>query len=181
LTEPPLNPTKNRENAAEIFFETFRVPALFISVQAVLSLYASGKTTGIVLDSGDGVTHAVPIFQGFTIPNSIMRVDLAGRDVTHQLQLLLRRGGYNFTTSAERETVKSIKESACYVAFDIDKEEEQLEAAKTSAKNAQYKYKLPDGNTINVKIICLLLLLLLWFLCGGFLSLSFLFIIYYFQ
>ena len=68
LTEAPLNPRRNREKAAEIFFETFNVPALFVSLQAVLSLYATGRTTGVVLDAGDGVTHAVSnIFLGFSI------------------------------------------------------------------------------------------------------------------
>ena len=159
LTEAPLNPLKNRESAAEIFFETFRVPALFISVQAVLSLYSSGKTTGVVVDCGDGVTHVVPVFNGFSIPNSILRNDLAGRDVSHYLQLLLRRAGYNFSTSAERETVRSIKESCCYVAFDANKEEEQLEATKASStKGSQQKYKLPDGNIISVSVE-----LVIWF------------------
>ena len=90
IVEAPLNPRKNRERAAEIFFETFNVPALFISMQAVLSLYATGRTTGVVLDSGDGVTHSVPIYEGFALPHSIMRSDVAGRDVTRYLKLLLR-------------------------------------------------------------------------------------------
>ena len=97
-------------------FETFNVPALYCSVQAVLSLYASGKTTGLVLDSGDGVTHAVPVYQGFSIPNSIRRIDVAGRDVTEHLQMQLRKGGHIFHTSAEKEIVKSIKESTGWVA-----------------------------------------------------------------
>jgi len=82
----------------------------------VLSLYASGKTTGLVLDSGDGVTHAVPVYQGFSIPNSIRRIDVAGRDVTEHLQMQLRKGGHIFHTSAEKEIVKSIKESTGWVA-----------------------------------------------------------------
>lgn len=90
LTEAPLNPRSNREKAAEIFFETFNVPALYISIQAVLSLYATGRTTGVVLDSGDGVTHAVPIYEGFALPMSIIRSDIAGRDVTRYLKILLR-------------------------------------------------------------------------------------------
>lgn len=110
LTEAPLNPRQNRERAAEIFFETFNVPALFISMQAILSLYATGRTTGVVLDAGDGVTHAVPIYEGFAMPHSIMRSDVAGRDVTKYLQLLLRKEGCNFHTSAELEIVKTIKE-----------------------------------------------------------------------
>jgi len=149
LTEAPLNPKKNREKAAEIFFETFNVPAMFISIQAVLSLYASGRTTGVVLDSGDGVTHAVPIFEGFALPHTIMRIDLAGRDITEYLQLLLRKSGYYFYTSAEKEVVRSIKETACYVAFDPSKEEELLDSDK-SAKPATHKYKLPDGNQIEI-------------------------------
>lgn len=149
LTEAPINPRKNREKAAEIFFETFNVPALFISMQAVLSLYASGRTTGIVLDSGDGVTHTVPVYEGFALPNSIMRIDLAGRDITEHLQTLLRRSGYAFTTTAEKEVVRTIKETACYVAFDPAKEEELLEPDKSS-KPVQLSYKLPDGNTIEL-------------------------------
>ncbi|KAG0142210.1 hypothetical protein CROQUDRAFT_662848 [Cronartium quercuum f. sp. fusiforme G11] len=123
LTEAPLNPSHNRDQAAQIFFETFNVPALFTSVQAVLSLYASGRTTGIVLDSGDGVTHAVPVYEGFSIPHSIRRIDLAGRDITTQLQLLLRKAGYNFLTSSEKEIVRIMKEKTCYVALNPAKEE----------------------------------------------------------
>ncbi|KFO85443.1 Alpha-centractin, partial [Buceros rhinoceros silvestris] len=115
LTEAPLNPRKNRERAAEVFFETFNVPALFISMQAVLSLYATGRTTGVVLDSGDGVTHAVPIYEGFAMPHSIMRIDIAGRDVSRFLRLYLRKEGYDFHTTSEFEIVKTIKEVMHYL------------------------------------------------------------------
>jgi centractin len=90
LTEAPLNPVINREKAAEVLFETFNVPALFVAPQAILSLYASGRTTGVVLDSGDGVSHVVPVYEGFALPHAITRTDVAGRDVTDQLQV----GGY---------------------------------------------------------------------------------------
>ncbi|TKS85087.1 Beta-centractin Actin-related protein 1B [Collichthys lucidus] len=142
LTEAPLNPSKNREKAAEIFFETFNVPALFISMQAVLSLYATGRTTGVVLDSGDGVTHVVPIYEGFAIPHSIMRVDIAGRDVSRYLRLLLRKEGYNFNTSAEFEVVRTVKERACYLSLNPQKDE-TLETEKA-------QYVLPDGSTLNI-------------------------------
>merc|ERR1712241_961253 len=79
-------------------------------MQAVLSLYATGRTTGVVLDAGDGVTHAVPIYEGFALPHSVMRPDVAGRDVTRHLRLLLRKEGANFHTSAEFEIVRTIKE-----------------------------------------------------------------------
>jgi len=149
LTEAALNPRQNREKAAEVFFETFNVPAMFISMQAVLSLYASGRTTGVVVDSGDGVTNVVPIFEGFAMPHAVQRIDLAGRDVTEYLQLLLRRAGYNLHTSAEKEVVRAVKETACYVAFDPAKEEELIEN-DSHVKPIQLVYKLPDGNSIEL-------------------------------
>lgn len=87
LTEAALNPSSHREKAAEVFFETFRCPALFFSPQATLSLYASGKTTGVVLDVGDGVAHAAPVYEGFAIPHAITRIDVGGRDVTNHLEV----------------------------------------------------------------------------------------------
>lgn len=150
LTEAPLNPRQNRDIAAQIFFETFNVPALFTSVQAVLSLYSSGRTTGLVLDSGDGVTHAVPVYEGFSMPHAIRRVDVAGRDVTYNLQMLLRRSGFNLTTSAELEVVRTIKEKCCYVALNPLKEEK--EAASRGDNARKEEFKLPDGNTIRVSV-----------------------------
>lgn len=115
----------------------------------MLSLYASGKTTGIVLDAGDGVSHAVPVFQGFAIPNSIRRIDVAGRDVTEHLQQLLRKNGRVFHTSAEKETVKDIKEKTGYVALDPTKEEKEWSGAARS-DNKSVEYTLPDGQKLKV-------------------------------
>ncbi|KAM0793509.1 Actin-2 [Microbotryomycetes sp. NB124-2] len=143
LTEAPLNPRTNREQAAQIFFETFNVPAMYTSVQAILALYASGRTTGIVLDSGDGVTHAVPVFEGFSMPHAIRRIDIAGRDVTDHLQLLLRKSGYHLHTSAEKEVVRSIKEKACYIALSPTKEEKE-------SQGRTEEFRLPDGNLIRL-------------------------------
>jgi len=146
LTESPINPKKNRVKATEIFFETFNVPALFVQLQAILSLYASGRTTGVVLDAGDGVTSAVPVYEGFTIPHAISRIDVGGRDVTEHLQLLLRKAGHNFHTSAELEIVKDIKEKICYVGFNVEK----LEKDESEGGHKEVPYKLPDGNVIMV-------------------------------
>eukprot|EP01069_Polyplicarium_translucidae_P001470 Polyplicarium_translucidae@DN1675_c0_g1_i1.p1 len=148
LTEAPLNPRKNRERAAEVFFETFSCPALFVSVQAILALYSSGRTTGVVLDSGDGVTHAVPVYEGFALSHAICRSDIAGRDVTQCLAMQLRRAGHVFSTTAEFEAVKSIKETACYVSFNPQKEELQEHDKAGSATG--FPYQLPDGTSLMV-------------------------------
>ncbi|CDR37615.1 CYFA0S01e13366g1_1 [Cyberlindnera fabianii] len=158
LTEAPLNPKRNRERCAQVFFETFGCPALYIGIQAVLSLYASGRTTGLVLDSGDGVTHAVPVYDGFSLPSAIKRIDVAGRDVTEQLQLLLRKQGVLLDTSAEKEVVRLIKEKTCYVSLDPSKDERDWHTYSLDFENSQgttdggktMSYKLPDGKVIDV-------------------------------
>ncbi|KAL8200148.1 hypothetical protein R6Q57_011487, partial [Mikania cordata] len=146
LTEASLNPNTNREKMTQTMFETFEVPAMFVTMSATLSLYASGRTTGVVLDCGGGVTQAVSIYEGYELPDSILRLDLAGANITDFLMKMLSERGYELSTSADREIVRDIKEKAAYVALDY-----QQELGNTKRSSSVYTdYKLPDGNVVKV-------------------------------
>ncbi|KII62158.1 Actin-related protein 2-A [Thelohanellus kitauei] len=120
LTEAPMNPLSNREKMVKLMFEKFGFKALYISIQAVLTLYAQGLQTGVVVDSGDGVTHICPVYQGFSMPHLTKRLDIAGRDVTRYLIKLLLLRGYTFNHSADFETARMLKEDNCYVGYALN-------------------------------------------------------------
>jgi len=130
LTEPPLNTPENREYTAEIMFESFNVPGLYIAVQAVLSLAASllkkpagpGNLTGVVIDSGDGVTHVIPVAEGYVIGSCIKHIPIAGRSITSFIQHLLREREIGIPPEQSLETAKAIKERHCYMCPNIAKE-----------------------------------------------------------
>ena len=144
MTEASLNPKLNREKMTQIMFETFNVPCLYVNVQAVLALYASGRTSGVVLDSGDGISHTVPIYEGYAIPHAIQRIALAGTDLTEYLRELLKARGLSFTTPAELEIVRDIKETKTYVVGDFDGAMKEAEESHSCETN----YELPDGRKI---------------------------------
>ncbi|KJE92290.1 actin-like protein 2 [Capsaspora owczarzaki ATCC 30864] len=146
LTEPPMNPKKNREKMLETMFEKYNFAGVYVAIQAVLVLYAQGLLTGVVVDAGDGVTHIVPVFDGFALPHLTRRLDIAGRDITRYLIKLLLLRGYAFNHSADFETVRQLKEKVCYSAYDIESETKLARQTTVLVE----KYTLPDGRVISV-------------------------------
>ena len=146
LTEAPLNPTKNREGMVERMFEKYEFDQVNISVQAMLTLYAQGLVTGVVVDSGDGVTHVVCVYEGFVPQTLTQRLNVAGRHLTRYLIKLLLLRGYAFNSSADFQTVQEMKESLCYVAHDHAKEVSLALDTTVLVK----EYKLPDGRVVKM-------------------------------
>ncbi|KAL8200146.1 hypothetical protein R6Q57_011485 [Mikania cordata] len=121
LTDTPLNSKANREKTSQIMFENFNVPVYF-AMPSALSLYENGRTTGIVLECGDGVSYAVPNYEGYALTRAIHCLDLGGRDLTDYLMKILSGRGYLFTTAVEREIIHDMKEKLAYVALDYKQE-----------------------------------------------------------
>lgn len=149
ITEAALNPRSNRHRLAQFFFETCNVPSLYITPPALLSLYASGRTTGMVLDVGDTTSTALPIIEGHCDVHAIRRIDLAGRHVTDRLTTLLRKSGTAlFASSSEQQAVRRLKERLAYVA--VDPRAAEINVANDDASTAISHFELPDGNVVSV-------------------------------
>lgn len=146
VTEAVLNPKKNREKMMEIFFDEFKVPGFVVFTQAVLALYAAGRTTGLVCDSGDGISHIVVVYDGYSIGHANQRMDLAGRDMTEYIQKYLSEDGHSFQSSSEKEIARDIKERLCYVAMNFEEEMQRFENDKSKLK----EYELPDTTMISI-------------------------------
>lgn len=146
LTEPPMNPLSNQKMMYEHMFETYGFQAAKVNIQAMLVLYAQGLLSGVVVDSGDGVTHIVPVWEGIVPPTLIKRLNVAGRHITKYLIKLLQVRGYAFNRSADFETVRQIKEELCYSGFDLDVEKRLALETTTLVQ----QYTLPDGRVIKV-------------------------------
>eukprot|EP00656_Telonema_subtile_P044174 TRINITY_DN50462_c0_g1_i1.p1 TRINITY_DN50462_c0_g1~~TRINITY_DN50462_c0_g1_i1.p1 ORF type:complete len:397 (-),score=95.86 TRINITY_DN50462_c0_g1_i1:124-1314(-) len=148
MTEAAMNPKYNREQCTAIMFEKFQVDKFFLAIQAILALYSSGRMTGLALDVGEGVTHTVPIFEGYTMSHAVTRHNLAGRDLTnYTIRLLGEACGCYLTTSSEKEMARRIKEELCYVSQDYDTE--MVEYSK------QNVFEFPDGQEIAIKDVAI--------------------------
>ncbi|XP_041046196.1 actin-3-like [Carcharodon carcharias] len=150
LTEAPLNPKANKEKMTEVMFECFGPPGLYVAVPGVLSMYAAGRLRGLNLDSGDGVTYAVPVNDGSMVPDSIRRLNFGGRELSDYLLESLIHRGCHFTTPAERLVAENIKEKLCYVALDYNQEMVMAAASFSLDKS----YELPDGQILTISNEC---------------------------
>lgn len=126
--------------------ETFNTSAMHVFIQAVLSLYATGFTTGIFIDSNDGFKHTVPIYKGYDLPHTILHLDLTGWDLTHYHMKILTSWDHNSITTAEREMVCDIKEKVWYVAMDFEQEMDTV----ASSSSLEKSYELPDGQRVSI-------------------------------
>ncbi len=149
LTEAPQNPKANRERMIEIAMENLQFKAFYVGIQAVLAMFSTGRTTGIVLDSGDGVTHAVPIYETYSIPNAVKKVMVAGRDVSNELMKILTERGWNFDTTAQFQIVRELKENLCYVSMDYKADMTAHDSKEWKEANEK-AYILPDGNEMKI-------------------------------
>jgi actin-related protein len=148
LTEAPMNPKANREKMTQLMFETFQVTGMYVAIQAVLSLYANGRTTGCVVDSGDGVTHTVPVYEGFSIPHAVHKNFIAGRAITDHFVTLLTADGISEQggKSAWNQIVKTMKEKCAFVSLDLEADKAKAGSSTELAKT----YELPDGQNVSV-------------------------------
>ena len=143
-TEKILTPSSNRERMTQIMFETFNVSKFFVASQSSLALYSNGKTTGVVIDSGENVTHSIPIYDGYPLPHAVKRIEMGGRNLTENLMKLLSKSELDFSDLKTRELVRRIKERNCYVALDFEKEKEKQKSS------VEKRIELPDGKIIKI-------------------------------
>lgn len=146
LSDPPLNPTRNRQKLVQTMFETYNFSGLSIQINAILTLYAQGLLTGLVVDSGDGVTNIVPVIDGYSFPHATKRVNIAGHHITSYLIELLLRRGYALNRTSDFETAREIKERLCYISYDFKREIQLGTETTVLVKD----YMLPDGRVIRV-------------------------------
>ena len=141
ITEPLLNQKKNREMISTLLFEKYNIPSLIFAYQPSLSLFAFSDLSGVILESGGGVTQICSIINGNSIPSSFMRSDFGGEDVNEYLRILLKLRGFDLISDSEKLLLNEIKKKFVNCTLDMKKEE-----------NITYKYTLPDHNVIQIDV-----------------------------
>lgn len=141
LTEVPLCPKPQKEQTAELLFEKFHIPALSIQVPGILSLFSSGRLSGLVLDSGDRFTYTVAVFNGQGFADGVKRIEFGGRNLDEVLLKMINERGNCFSLSEHTGIIRNIKEKNCYIAFDYTKEL----ITTIQSNNFDVTYQLPDG------------------------------------
>ena len=138
-----MNPVTNREMMAQVLFETFGVPALYVASAPVLSLYAAGRSTGIVVDCGYDVAHSVPVYEGYSLSHAIHRTDLAGRGISDYLAKCLTEKGIHVD---DADMINDIKKKLTHISLDFDGDMYFAASSSTLEKS----YELPDGQVITL-------------------------------
>ena len=148
ITEPLLNPYSNREKISNSLFDDLGVPAIFFACQPILSLFSTSSTTGIILESGEGVSQSCIVYEGYSLPNTYERFDYGGGDVTNVLKILMKKKGYQLLNSNEYRFISDMKEKYCFLLsskynLNFDNVRKALNAQKIN-------YYLPDGTSISL-------------------------------
>ena len=144
LTIPPYNPKPCTEQLVQTLFEAFGVMEIAVVPSGVCALYASGRTTGLVLDSGEGVTHVTPVFDSFIVQSAANRLNYGGKQITDHLKTIMFERGFNFTTPQDELLVRKLKEETCYVSLDYEAD------MKLAEDGLLANFDLPDGQSIQV-------------------------------
>ena len=138
ITQPIKNIKENKEKIAEIMFESFNIPGLYLADSTLLSLFGTGKFTGMVIDMGDGSTQFSPIYDKKLLEDKCERINIGGKDITKYMRKILNKKGYKFEKESEKRIAREIKEKVCYISLSKDKVK-------------PFEYELPDGNLVNIK------------------------------
>lgn len=154
MTEPTMNSINQKKMLTEMLFNDFEVPLVFFGTQSVLSLYAFGKTDGIIVESGDGITQISTVLNGYKIDNGSDRINFGGSDVTDFLKVLFKKAGTFINSSSEDAIFNEIKKSVCQVNTNYIQKAYSLQKAivpdAKTGKNEELSYTLPDGKTIQI-------------------------------
>ena len=139
----PLFPYKDLKKLFELFLEKYQCNAFYPVLDSMLTLYAGGFQTGLVIEIGDSLTRLVPIYQGYKLDHAIRILEIGGRTLTRFMEKILGERGFSADSSIRRELVRALKEKACFVSLDYKEDLKRVE-------QYEKEYSLPDGSTISL-------------------------------